>query len=630
MSWWRRLLGIREKTQDGQHLPAVPEAQKTENESEKADAPGAPAVSAVSEEKAFGGTGEPAAPNNEGWKSEAPGIDVPKAAESTPVVVESAAVVEDAGKTGGESADAVKPSVTPAAPEAVAEVVEPEAVKVDPPKADVPAVVTPEVVKPEVVTPEVQAPVVETPVVEAPKAEVPEVVVPKAEAPKVEVPEVVAPKAEVPVVEAPKVEAPKAVAPVAEVSEVVAPEVEEPKTEEPKTEVAEPAVVEPEVVAVVEPVVEKPAEVVAPKVEAPVVEVPEAEIAEPEVPEPVVAKPEAPEAEVVEKDVESRSAVAGWPVAQQVEAEVVVVDAPAAEALPETPAEPVVEAEAVAPEPTAVPEPQAAVAPGSVSALKGWRVAVDGSGDEVVALAALVAAHGGAVAKRITPTVRFMIAENPDAASAPLRQVRDLGIQILTTAQARERIEQAVNPKAASAAKPVTSGWPTLAAAVELPRGQELLDAWEPARDAASPTAEEAVELGSALRKALTAYGSPVPAAITDLDRLAKAAGQVRDRFFADWLPVLNEHRTAKRDDEALELLLVVVEAAERHAAVAGTAPVPVYTERAAVILRRRKDYATEVELLERWVRANPEPVPATDKLAQRLESVRKLQSKGR
>ncbi|ATE54380.1 hypothetical protein [Actinosynnema pretiosum] len=566
----------------------------------------------MSEEKAFGGTGEPAAPNNEGWKSEAPGIDVPKAAESKPVVVESAAVAKGAGEVEGDSVDAVKPSVTPAAPEAVAEVVEPEAVKVDPPKADVPAavtpevvtpeVVTPEVVTPEVVTPEVQAPVVEAPAVEAPKAEVPEVVAPKAEAPKVEVPEVEAPKAEVPVVEAPKVEAPKAVAPVAEVSEVVEPEVV-------KTEVSEP-----EVVAVVE----KPAEVVVPEVEAPVVEAPEAKVAEPEA-----------VAEVVAQDVESRSAVAGWPVAQQAEAEA-VVDAPVVEALPETPAEPVVEAEAVAPEPTAVPEPQAAVAPGSASALKGWRVAVDGSGDEVVALAALVAAHGGAVAKRITPTVRFMIAENPDAASAPLRQVRDLGIQILTTAQARERIEQAVNPQAASAAKPVTSGWPTLAAAVELPRGQELLDAWEPARDAASPTAEEAAELGSALRKALTAYGSPVPAAITDLDRLAKAAGQVRDRFFADWLPVLNEHRTAKRDDDALELLLVVVEAAERHAAVAGTAPVPVYTERAAVILRRRKDYAGEVELLERWVRANPEPVPATDKLAQRLESVRKLQSKGR
>ncbi|MFF5100452.1 MULTISPECIES: hypothetical protein [Actinosynnema] len=621
-------------------------------------------MSAGSEEKASGGTGEPVAPKNEGWKSEAPGIDVPKAAESTPVVVESAADEGVAGGSGGSAAEAVKPSVTPAAPEAVAEVVVPEAVKVDPPKADVPVVEAPEVVAPVVEAPAVEVPKAEAPAVEVPKAEVPEVVAPKAEAPKAEVPEVEVPKAEVPDVEVPKVEAPKAVAPHAEVPEVETPRTEVAKTEvakveEPETEVAEPevvkaeapqAVAEPEVVApkavapeVSEPAVVEPVAVVAPEVVAPVAEKPAevvpapvvaevADVVEPvEVAEPETSKPEAapaPVDEPVEKDVESRSAVAGWPVAQQ--AEVVVDDAPEAEALPEAPAQPVVQAEAVTPEPTTVPEPQAAVAPGSASSLKGWRVAVDGSGDEVVALAALVTAHGGAVAKRITPTVRFMIAENPDAASAPLRQVRDLGIQILTTAQARERIEQAVNPQAASAAKPVTSGWPTLAAAVELPRGQELLDAWEPAREAVSPTAQEAAELGAALRKALTAYGTPVPAAITDLDRLAKAAGQVRDRFFADWLPVLNEHRTAKRDDDALELLLVVVEAAERHAAVAGTAPVPVYTERAAVILRRRKAYATEVELLERWLRANPEPVPATDKLAQRLESVRKLQSKGK
>lgn len=111
--------------------------------------------------------------------------------------------------------------------------------------------------------------------------------------------------------------------------------------------------------------------------------------------------------------------------------------------------------------------------------------------------------------------------------------------------------------------------------------------------------------------------------------RQARVAGHVRGRHYVDWVPTLDQMRREKRDDEALALLHEIITAAEKVAAVVGREPAPGYTERAAVIYRRRKDYAAEIALIERWEAACPPenrgPGATQGRLAKRLAEARRL-----
>jgi hypothetical protein len=78
-------------------------------------------------------------------------------------------------------------------------------------------------------------------------------------------------------------------------------------------------------------------------------------------------------------------------------------------------------------------------------------------------------------------------------------------------------------------------------------------------------------------------------------------------------------------DEAGLELLLECMAAAEREAWAAHAAPPSIYAHRAAVIHRRRRDYAAEVEVLERWIAACPEPRDPYSRLAVRLVKARRL-----
>ncbi len=103
-----------------------------------------------------------------------------------------------------------------------------------------------------------------------------------------------------------------------------------------------------------------------------------------------------------------------------------------------------------------------------------------------------------------------------------------------------------------------------------------------------------------------------------------EAAAQVRGRHYVDWVPVIDEMRAAKRDDEALALLMEIIPATERAAAVTGREPAPAYTGRAAIILRRRKDYLGEIRILERYLAACP-PDRHHEGFAERLQKARAL-----
>lgn len=104
-------------------------------------------------------------------------------------------------------------------------------------------------------------------------------------------------------------------------------------------------------------------------------------------------------------------------------------------------------------------------------------------------------------------------------------------------------------------------------------------------------------------------------------ERRVTEAGLVRGRHYLEWVETLDQWRSEKRDDEALELLLEIIDATERAARMMNSSPPPGYTKRAAVIYRRRKDYAAEIAVIERYLMWEP----GSEKLAGRLAKAREL-----
>ena len=75
----------------------------------------------------------------------------------------------------------------------------------------------------------------------------------------------------------------------------------------------------------------------------------------------------------------------------------------------------------------------------------------------------------------------------------------------------------------------------------------------------------------------------------------------MRGQFYVDLVPELDRLRKEKNDDAGLALLMEIIDAAERTAEIEHRPPPPGYTERASVILRRRKRYTDEIALIDRY-----------------------------
>lgn len=107
----------------------------------------------------------------------------------------------------------------------------------------------------------------------------------------------------------------------------------------------------------------------------------------------------------------------------------------------------------------------------------------------------------------------------------------------------------------------------------------------------------------------------------------APEPGLVRGRPYQEWTPVLDRWRSEKNDDEALKLLLEIVPVAAAVARATGTVPALDHALRAAVIHRRRKEYAAEIAVLEEWRAACPAGTTgaAATKCADRLVRAREL-----
>lgn len=82
--------------------------------------------------------------------------------------------------------------------------------------------------------------------------------------------------------------------------------------------------------------------------------------------------------------------------------------------------------------------------------------------------------------------------------------------------------------------------------------------------------------------------------------------GLVRGRHLIDWVPTVREWLRDGREDDALALLLEIIEAAEQLARVDGAPPPAGYTEQAVEIYQRRGDEEGESSVLERYARSCP------------------------
>ena len=107
-------------------------------------------------------------------------------------------------------------------------------------------------------------------------------------------------------------------------------------------------------------------------------------------------------------------------------------------------------------------------------------------------------------------------------------------------------------------------------------------------------------------------------------------AGRVNGKHYTEWPDEIRQLKRDGRVDEALDLLLACVEAAERGRD--GREPAPWYTEQAAIIYRQAKDYVAEIAVIERWQAACPPdrrgPGKTQDELAKRLAKARELLAK--
>jgi len=77
--------------------------------------------------------------------------------------------------------------------------------------------------------------------------------------------------------------------------------------------------------------------------------------------------------------------------------------------------------------------------------LRGWRVGVDGTGSAANELRALITHHGGAIAKRLTSTVRFVAATDTDSDTAQIRAARTLNLSLLTVDQGHAETIKAIS-----------------------------------------------------------------------------------------------------------------------------------------------------------------------------------------
>jgi hypothetical protein len=135
-------------------------------------------------------------------------------------------------------------------------------------------------------------------------------------------------------------------------------------------------------------------------------------------------------------------------------------------------------------------------------------------------------------------------------------------------------------------------------------------DATKPAPVTTAEKKEEQARSAAHLREQRLAAGGET----TQTERNAL----VRGKHYTEWPEGIRELKRAGQHDQALVLLYELIDAAERDARRQGhRAPAPWYTEQAAIIHRKLKEYEREIAVLERYRATHPQAADAfTERLA--------------
>lgn len=166
--------------------------------------------------------------------------------------------------------------------------------------------------------------------------------------------------------------------------------------------------------------------------------------------------------------------------------------------------------------------------------------------------------------------------------------------------------------------------------AEETERFQDLGRAWYRIRNAQAKAAQMASVTSIADSVDLTQV-------IRDVEHgkdLGDQPGYFLGEPTSSWLQYVKELAKSGEpgSNQALALIYALITIAEKDAAVDGREPAATFTERAAILHRKRKEYDLEVAVIERWENACPperrRPGSLQTKLAERLIKARTLADK--
>ncbi|WP_070988903.1 hypothetical protein [Halofilum ochraceum] len=106
-----------------------------------------------------------------------------------------------------------------------------------------------------------------------------------------------------------------------------------------------------------------------------------------------------------------------------------------------------------------------------------------------------------------------------------------------------------------------------------------------------------------------------------------RAAGSHDGGHYTDYVERVKQLKRERRHEEAIELLMNLVRATESESKTAGQGwgVAPWYYEQLAIIYRKEKRIADEIEILERYEAQPKAPGAGPSKLKERLERARRL-----
>ena len=99
---------------------------------------------------------------------------------------------------------------------------------------------------------------------------------------------------------------------------------------------------------------------------------------------------------------------------------------------------------------------------------------------------------------------------------------------------------------------------------------------------------------------------------------------------YTDYVERVKQLKSENRNEEAIKLLLKLVDETEKEAKSQGEGwgVAPWYYEQLAILYRKEKQYDHEVEILERYERQPKAPGTGPEKLAERLMKAREVRDK--